>query len=56
MGFFENLGRKVEKFKQNVEESAAEDDEFACTACGASFTVDYDACPDCGSDAVEPLE
>ncbi|MEF8824945.1 MAG: hypothetical protein V5A34_02300 [Halapricum sp.] len=46
MGLFENLGRKVEKFKQDATDSAAEP-SHACTDCGEEFFTDYEQCPDC---------
>lgn len=55
MGLFENLGRKVEQFKQEASDSA-EDPSHACTDCGEQFYTDYEACPECDSEAVEPIE
>lgn len=52
MGLFNELGRRVEKFKRNAS-NAAETTEYGCRACGASFVADYDACPECdGTDIV----
>lgn len=52
MGFFENLGRKVEEFKRTAEETAAEEATHGCRSCGERFYRDHDECPACGADAV----
>lgn len=54
MGFFSNLGNRAERFRQSVREAAAE--SYECADCGSEFHADYDACPECGSDAVEHVE
>lgn len=55
MGLFENLGRKVESFKQDATENASQP-THRCEDCESTFFTDYEACPDCGSDAVQPVE
>jgi len=55
MGFFRDVGRRVERFKSEVEAVADEQASFACTACGKRFHTDQATCPECGADAVEPL-
>lgn len=55
MGFFNRLGRKVEKLKQEAS-SASEDAEFGCANCQALLYADYDECPECGAEAVVALE
>lgn len=52
MGFFENLGRKVEEFKQTAADTANEEATHECGNCGERFFVDHDECPECGRDAV----
>lgn len=54
MGLFRTLGERVERFKQNAEDAA--DETFECRDCGAEFSTDYDECPDCGDEAIEPVE
>jgi rubrerythrin len=55
MGLFNRLGREVEKFKQSAT-AASEESEYVCRECGAEFATDYDACPECDSEHVEPVE
>jgi len=62
MGLFENLGRKVESFKQQAEEAAeettsdeatSEEDALGeCADCGEPVAVDRSECPSCGGDVV----
>ena len=54
MGFFENLGRKVEEFKQTAAETAAEQATHVCRSCGERFYSEHDECPACGAGAVVP--
>ena len=53
MGLFEKLGRKAERFRQQVEDAA--DETYECRGCGEVFAADYDDCPECGGE-VEPVE
>lgn len=46
MGLFENLGRKVEKFKQDATDTASEP-THRCIECDEAFYTDYETCPDC---------
>lgn len=55
MGIFENLGRKVESFKQEATDSA-EEPTHVCTDCEETFFADYEECPSCGSETVVPIE
>jgi len=55
MGLFENLGRKVEEFKQEAE-STADEPTHVCEECEDTFFADYGECPTCESDAVVPIE
>ena len=52
MGFFEDLGRKVEEFKQTAEETAAEEATYVCESCGERFFNEHEACPACGAEAI----
>lgn len=55
MGFFNNLGRKAEKLKQQA--TAASDGEatHGCTDCETLLYTDHEECPECGSEAVVEL-
>jgi uncharacterized protein with PIN domain len=46
MGLFENLGRKVEQFKQDATDSA-EAPTHRCLECEQEFFTDYELCPEC---------
>lgn len=52
MGFFENLGRKVEEFKRTAQETAAEEATHVCRSCGERFYTNHDDCPECGAAVV----
>ncbi|MFB6070824.1 MAG: hypothetical protein ABEJ76_07350 [Halanaeroarchaeum sp.] len=54
MGIFNDLGRRVESFKRQVE--AASEETYECEDCGADFHAAYDECPECGSDSVVQIE
>jgi len=56
MGLFEEVGRRVERFKQRASEAAAEEAEYECTACGQRLYADAEACPECGAETVESLD
>jgi hypothetical protein len=56
MGLFEEVGRRVERFKQRASEAAAEEADYACGACGERLFADADTCPECGAAAVESLD
>ena len=56
MGFFENLGRKVEEFKQTAAETAAEEASYGCQSCGERFYTEHDDCPECGGVVVERVD
>ena len=49
MGLFENLGRKVEEFKQEATEASREQADYRCGDCDAIVYGGRDDCPDCGS-------
>ena len=52
MGFFEQVGRHVEKFKQSAKDAADEDADYQCQSCNTRFNTSDDQCPDCGSTEV----
>ena len=54
MGLFNELGRKVEKFKQ-ASQSAADDDGYECRNCGERYTTDREECLECGGTDVVPV-
>jgi len=56
MGFFENLGRKVEKFKRASESAATGEATHGCRDCGEPLFADSEECPECGSDDVVELD
>jgi rRNA maturation endonuclease Nob1 len=56
MGFFENLGKRAERFKQEAVAASKSDATHGCTACETALYSDHDACPECGSDAVVELD
>jgi rRNA maturation endonuclease Nob1 len=56
MGFFENLGRTVEEFKQTVESTADDAAEYQCRACGESLHANHETCLECGEDAVRAVD
>ena len=56
MGLFENLGKKVERFKQQAEDAASEGASHVCEDCGESLYADRDQCPHCGSENVVERE
>lgn len=56
MGFFNKVGRRAEKLKQQVSEAAEEGAMFECANCGKGIFTKKETCPDCGSEAVVPRE
>lgn len=56
MGLFEDLGERVERFKQEVTDAAEDEAEYECADCGELLYTDHDRCPDCDADAVAPRE
>jgi uncharacterized paraquat-inducible protein A len=55
MGFFNELGRKAEKLKQQATAASDREATHACTDCEALLYTDHEECPECGSDAVVEL-
>lgn len=56
MGLFRKLGQQVEEFAQATRDAADESADFRCAACGESLHTDHDRCPECGEDAVVPVD
>lgn len=56
MGLFEEAGKRFEQFKQEAASAAEEQADYACEACDERFYTAQDACPECGADAVVPIE
>jgi uncharacterized Zn finger protein (UPF0148 family) len=54
MSLFEDVGRKVEEFKQQAQ-NAADDPSHGCRNCKTALYSDYGTCPNCGSDEVVAL-
>lgn len=52
MGLFENLGRKVEEFKQEATSASAEEASHECADCGELIYTDREDCPECGSERI----
>ncbi len=52
MGFFNNLGRKVEEFKRDVDTAKADEATHQCTECEQLYFAAREECADCGSDTV----
>lgn len=50
MGLFENLGRKVEEFKQEATEASKDQADYRCGDCDTLVFGGRDDCPDCGSE------
>ncbi|QZY00954.1 hypothetical protein K6T25_00995 [Halobaculum rubrum] len=48
MGIFNELGRRVEEFKQTAKNAADENEASECPACGERFDSSRERCPDCG--------
>lgn len=49
MGFFRDLGRQVEQFKQTAREATDAYADYECQACGETFTSRPEQCDECGS-------
>lgn len=54
MGLFRGLGRRAERFRQQVVEAA--DATHACADCEARFGQAWEECPECGSESVVELD
>jgi len=54
MSLFRDLGRRAERFKQQV--VAAADTTHECADCGEALAGDLETCPECGSEDVVPID
>ncbi|MFT4889143.1 MAG: hypothetical protein ACI9YT_000052 [Halobacteriales archaeon] len=52
MKFFRDVGKRVERFKQEVEDVAKDEAEYECSECGELVYADREDCPECGAVAV----
>jgi uncharacterized OB-fold protein len=53
MDLFKKAGKKFEETKRSfVEEKEA---AYVCRSCEESVTEDYEYCPHCGEETVEPV-
>lgn len=52
MGLFRNLGRKVERFKQQAEDASRGEAEYECGDCGKPIHAERERCPHCGNEPV----
>ena len=56
MGLFRDVGRRVERLKNEVTTAADETASYECADCGAAIHADRDTCPECGSERVRERE
>jgi rRNA maturation endonuclease Nob1 len=54
MGLFSNVGRKFEEAKQAYISDKQTD--YVCVSCRESVEKDYEHCPHCGEETIEPVE
>jgi len=52
MGLFEDIGRKVETFKQQASSVSEEQARAKCPECETLVYTDREDCPDCGHDSL----
>ena len=52
MGLFEDLGERVERFKQQAVDASKEQAGYVCLECGEPVYTDQEECPHCGSEEV----
>lgn len=53
MGLFSNLGKQFEKTKRAF--TTDEQTDYVCASCEKPIDDDYEHCPHCGEQAVEPV-
>lgn len=53
MSLFSDVGRKVEKTKQVLIDGKQA--EYVCVSCEELVDEDYEYCPHCGEETVEPV-
>lgn len=54
MSLFRKVGKKFEEAKQTV--TGSDDVEYVCRSCGEAVFEEYEFCPHCGEEEVEPLD
>lgn len=54
VSLFSDAGKKFEKTKRAL--VGDEEEAYACAACEQPVAEDFEYCPHCGEDAVEPTE
>lgn len=52
VGLFEDLGERVERFKQQAVDASRAQAEYECRACGEPVYTDTERCPECGSEDI----
>ena len=52
MGLFEDLGKKVEQFKQQAESASQKQADRKCAECETLIYTDREDCPECGSERI----
>ncbi|WP_170082620.1 hypothetical protein [Haloarcula rubripromontorii] len=55
MSLFNDIGRKVETLKQEVEKASDDEATHRCSECETLLYADHDECPECGSTSVVAL-
>lgn len=56
MGFFNKLGKKAERFKQQAVAASESEASHGCVNCETPLFSDHEECPECGEDAVVALD
>ena len=56
MSLFRDLGKRVERFKQQAEETARDNATHECAACGERFHTVRKECSECGSEEIRELD
>ena len=54
MNLFRKAGEKFEETKQTFVDS--KETEYVCWSCEGRVAQDYEYCPHCGEETVEPVE
>ncbi|MFC7135070.1 MULTISPECIES: hypothetical protein [Salinibaculum] len=55
MGFFNDLGRKAEKLKQEATAATEAEATHGCPDCETLLYTDHEECPECGGGNVGEL-
>lgn len=56
MGLFEDLGERVERFKQQAADASREQADYVCRSCEEPVYTSQEECPHCGSEDVVAVE